>query len=66
MATLMDWRVHGPLGSSPYLALVNGVYIIFAKPKTRIVPSIQLLNKCVYECMNACMGMSDLSIFKKG
>lgn len=39
MATLMDWRVHGPFGSSPYLAAVNGFHIIFAKQKTRIVCS---------------------------
>lgn len=35
MGTLMDWRVHGPFRRSPYIALVDGCHIIFARPKTR-------------------------------
>lgn len=38
MGTLMYWRVHGAIGSSLYLAPVDGCHIVFAKRKTRIVP----------------------------
>lgn len=47
MGTLMGWRVHGPFGSSPYLALVTGCQIIFTTQKTGTVPDTQVLNKCV-------------------
>lgn len=30
MGMLVDWRVHGPFGSSPYLAPVNTFHSIFA------------------------------------
>lgn len=47
------------------MALVNGCHLIFATQKTRIVPDIELLNKCVGKLVNAGFSMPDLFIFQE-